>query len=90
MAYNWRDQFLKSFWENTTDGNINNPVYTEAYQQLDISASYDLPMVKGLTVFLEGINITDEHTRSHGRAEYQMLNLTQTGARYALGARYTF
>jgi len=90
LAYNWRDEFLRSFWENTTDANINNPVYTEAYQQLDISASYDIPSVEGLTVFLEGINITDEYTRTHGRASHQVLNVTQTGARYALGVRYTF
>jgi len=90
LAYNWRDEFLKSFWENTTDANINNPVYTEAYRQLDLSASYDIPSVEGLTVFLEGINITDEYTRTHGRASHQVLNVTQTGARYALGVRYSF
>ena len=55
-----------------------------------MNVSYDLPQVEGLTVFLEGINITDEHTRTHGRSDYQMLNLTQTGARWALGARYSF
>ncbi len=90
IAYNWRDEFLRSYWENTSDSNIQNPIYTEAYQQIDMNVSYDLPQVEGLTVFLEGINITDEHTRTHGRSDYQMLNLTQTGARWALGARYSF
>lgn len=90
FAYNWRDEFLKSFWENTTDANINNPIYTEDYQQLDMSASYEVPSVEGLTIFLEGINITNEYTRTHGRSTTQLLNITQQGARYALGARYTF
>lgn len=89
VAYNWRDKFLKSYWENAAD-NAPNPVYTEAYDQLDISASYDVPQVEGLTIFVEGINITDEYTRKHGRAWNQVTNVTQTGARYAIGARYTF
>ncbi|TLU66845.1 TonB-dependent receptor [Thalassotalea litorea] len=89
IAYNWRDEFLKSYWENAAD-NAPNPVYTEEYEQFDISASYDLPWVEGLTVFLEGINITDEYTRKHGRSWNQVTNVTQTGARYALGARYSF
>jgi TonB-dependent receptor len=86
LAYNWRDEFLVSWWENAD----TNPKYTEEYSQLDLSVNYDLPQVEGLTVFLEGINITNEYTRSRGRSTYQVLNVTQTGARYAIGARYSF
>lgn len=86
LAYNWRDEFLVSWWENAD----SNPKYTEEYSQIDLSISYDLPQVEGLTVFLEGINITDEYTRSRGRSTRQVLNITQTGARWALGARYNF
>lgn len=86
LAYNWRDEFLVSWWENAD----SNPKYTEEYSQLDISVSYDIPAVEGLSVFLDGINITDEYTRARGRSSYQVLNVTQTGARWALGARYNF
>ncbi len=86
IAYNWRDEFLNSHGQGTGA----NPVYTEEYQQIDFSIGYDIPMVEGLTVSLEGINITDEYTRTHGRTSYQVLNVTQTGARYGLGLRYTF
>ncbi|MBY5993980.1 TonB-dependent receptor [Ferrimonas balearica] len=86
VAYNWRDEFLNS----TGQGTGGNPQYTEEYYQIDFSVSYDIPVLKGLTVFVEGLNVTDEKVRVHGRAWNQVLNYTQTGARYSLGARYTF
>ena len=86
LAYNWRDEFLSSRGQGTGQ----NPEYTEAYSQIDFNISYDIESLEGLTVFFEGLNITNEYTRTHGRANQQVLNLTQTGARYSLGARYTF
>jgi TonB-dependent receptor len=86
IAYNWRDEFLNSRGQDTG----SNPKYTEAYSQIDVSVSYDVPQVEGLTVYLEGLNITDEYIRVHGRAKEQVLNLTETGARYSIGARYSF
>lgn len=86
IAYNWRDQYLSS----TSQGTGANPEYVEAYSQIDFNVSYDVAAVEGLSVFFEGINITDEYTRKHGRSVYQVLNVTQTGARYAFGARYSF
>jgi TonB-dependent receptor len=86
VAYNWRDEFLNSRGQGTGA----NPQYTEAYSQIDLSVSYDIEQVEGLTVFFEGLNITEEYTRVHGRADEQVLNLTETGARYSIGARYTF
>ena len=86
VAYNWRDEFLNSRGQGTGA----NPQYTEAYSQIDLSVSYDIEQVEGLTVFFEGLNITEEYTRVHGRADEQVLNLTETGARYSVGARYTF
>jgi TonB-dependent receptor len=86
LAYNWRDEFLNSRGQGTGA----NPQYTEPYSQLDFNVSYDIKDMKGLTVFFEGINITDEYTRVHGRSKYQVLNVTQLGARYNVGVRYTF
>lgn len=86
LAYNWRDEFLNSTGQDTGA----NPQYTEAYSQVDFNVSYDIAAVEGLTVFFEGLNITDEKTRVHGRSTTEVLNYTQTGARYSLGARYTF
>ncbi len=86
IAYNWRDEFLNSRGQDTGA----NPKYTEAYSQIDASVSYELPQVEGLTLYLEALNITDEYIRVHGRAKEQVLSLVETGARYSIGARYTF
>lgn len=83
IAYNWRDKFL-----NTQSQYVNEPGYTEAYSQIDFNASYQVN--EELSVFIEGINITGEDTRSHGRTSVQLWNLAEQKARFALGARYTF
>jgi TonB-dependent receptor len=87
IAYNWRDDFLS---RRNNGGDQTMPIFTEAYYQIDFNVSYDIPAVKGLTVFVEGINITDEYTNEYGRDTRLTYKLTQTGARYSLGARYTF
>lgn len=80
IAYNWRDDFLA--------GGGGNPRYTEAYGQVDASVSYDI--TDNLTVSLEGMNITNETTRQYGRHSNMTFNYIETGARYNLGARYSF
>lgn len=83
IAYNWRDEFL-----DTATQYVNEPGFTEAYSQIDFNVSYQV--TEDLSVFVEGINITEENSRRHGRTSAQLWNLEQLGARYALGARYTF
>ncbi len=84
IAYNWRDTFLNGFGEG------NTPYYTEEYGQVDVTVSYDLPFVEGMTVFVEGINVTDESQRVYARYENQFKSAHQYGARYNLGVRYSF
>jgi TonB-dependent receptor len=83
-AYNWRDKFLSGRF----DGKGPNPVYTEAYGQLDINASYKWS--ERLSLHVEVINATDEIQRLHGRSKEQVLYVTQTGPRYMFGANYRF
>jgi TonB-dependent receptor len=83
-AYNWRDEFLSS----TADGAGSNPVYVEAYGQLDVNTSYNV--TDNLTLALEAINLTDENQRLHGRNPHDALFVTQTGPRFMIGARYKF
>lgn len=83
IAYNWRDKFLY-----TQAQYINEPGYTEAYAQIDFNVAYQVN--ESLSVFVEGINITGEDTRTHGRTAVQLWNLSEQEARYAVGARYTF
>jgi TonB-dependent receptor len=84
VAYNWRDEFLSGRF----DGTGPNPVYTEAYGQYDLNVSYQVN--DRLNVFAEGINVTNENQRLHSRAQNQAEYVTQTGARYMIGARYNF
>ncbi len=85
IAYNWRDKFLSA----TTGGNNQQePAYTEAYGQVDLSVSYDL--TENLTLQFEGINITEEDTRVHARSKNAVIFAAEQEARYALGARYKF
>jgi TonB-dependent receptor len=83
-AYNWRDEFLSA----TGDGAGANPQYVEAYGQFDLSIGYAFS--DRLSLQLEGINLTDETMRVHGRHENQLLFATQTGPRYMFGLRYKF
>ncbi|MBU3021258.1 TonB-dependent receptor [Aestuariibacter sp. A3R04] len=80
VAYNWRDEFL-------LQGGIE-PLFTEAYSQIDISASYDIN--DSLSVFVEGINVTDETTRRHQRFSNQIRDYEEYGPRYNVGIRGKF
>ncbi len=84
LALNWRDEFLTE----TNRGSGNNPTYVEAYTQVDLNVGYDIN--ENLSVFFEGINLTEENVRHHARNERMMWYLEDQGARYHLGARYTF
>ncbi len=83
-AYNWRDKFLSGRF----DGKGPNPVYTEAYGQWDINASFKV--TENFTVHAEVINANDGVQRLHGRAKEQVLYVTQTGRRYMFGANLKF
>jgi TonB-dependent receptor len=84
IAYNWRDEYLNE----TSRGGSANPRYIEAYSQIDLNVSYDI--TDNLTVSFEGLNVTGENSRSHGRNYKMMWDMYDLGARYQVGARYSF
>lgn len=86
VAYNWRDEFLSGIIQG--EYAVRQPIYVEAYGQFDVNVSYDI--TEQITVFAEGINVTGETTRSHGRHENTALWVTQAGPRFNIGARYKF
>lgn len=86
IAYNWRDEFLVS--TIGVSGTPNNPLFREDFGQLDLNASYDV--TDKFTLFVEGINVLDETSRTIGRSSAYVNFATQTGSRYNIGARYTF
>jgi len=84
IAYNWRDTFLQSLSQGAGDG----VTYVEDYFQWDASASYDI--TEQITVFVEGINLTEEFTHSRGRFSNQLLDIVDSGRRLSVGVRGTF
>jgi TonB-dependent receptor len=95
IALNWRDDFYVGNGQNEgaaydeMENRIaENPQYTQAYTQVDISATYEIN--DNLTIMLDGINVTDETTRRYGREKLQVMEVSQNGPRYNLGLRYTF
>ncbi len=87
IAYNWRDSFVRGFQYFYTSTS-NEPVVVEDYSQIDISMSYDLS--DNVSIFLEGINVTEEGARIHGREQNHMFYVGEGVGRYALGVRASF
>ena len=65
-------------------GGCRNPIFVEAYDQIDLSVGYDIN--DNFAVSFEAINLTGEDVRWHGRSENQLWRLEDQGARYAVGS----
>jgi len=84
VAYNNREGFLR-----LVDNGFNGePVNTETFGQWDVSASYDVN--ENISVFFEGINVTEEELVQTGRFANQAYNIEDNGSRYAIGVRGKF
>src|SRR5690606_7403090 len=62
VAWNWRDEYLMAANQN---GNNRNPYFVEAYDQIDLTVSYQL--TDQLTIAAEAINLTGEDVRWSAR-----------------------
>lgn len=80
VAYNWRDEFLSGFG--------TDPFFIEEYGQFDVSASYEF--ANGISVFAEGINVTNADRKGHMRADQAVFFAAPGYARYAGGVRFTW
>lgn len=87
IAYNWRESFIRGF-QYYYSSTSNEPVVVEDYSQVDISMSYAL--TDNVSIFLEGINVTEEGARIHGRKKNHMFYKGEGVGRYALGVRASF
>jgi TonB-dependent receptor len=82
VAYSHRGAFLAGLAQVQQ---ANEPVYTAAYGQLDMSASYDIN--KHFSVFFDGINLTSASQRQYGRCSEQFISASEGFARYQVGFR---
>jgi TonB-dependent receptor len=81
VAYNQRDEFLQSLTQLNGDG----VQFVDDYEQWDFSASYDIN--ENLTVFFEGLNLTEEVVTKRGRFDNHFLLAEDSGRRLSLGLR---
>ena len=84
LTYNWRDTFLA----NNSRGASRNPVFVDAYDQLDLNVSYDVN--ENISVSFEGINLTGSNTKTFARTENQPWFIVEGRPRYYVGARFRF
>lgn len=82
IAYNHRDEFYQ-YWHWR-----GHPVFVKDYSQIDLSASYDIN--ENLSVFFEGINVTNETYEKRAWYDNQMMSISETGPRYSIGLRADF
>jgi iron complex outermembrane receptor protein len=85
LAFNNREGFLQNL---VGPFGGTEPMNTDTYGQWDISSSYDIN--ENFTVFIEGVNITSETTRRHGRYSNQFVRLEENGSRWSVGVRASF
>jgi outer membrane receptor protein involved in Fe transport len=64
---------------------LNEPIYTAAYGQLDLSASYDI--TKHFSVLFDAINLTSATQHTYGRYTEQFISASEGFARYQVGFR---
>jgi len=82
VAYSHRGAFLASL--NQPDQSLE-PIYTAAYGQLDMSASYDIN--KHFSVLFDAINLTSASTHQYGRYTEQFISASEGFARFQVGFR---
>jgi len=87
-AYNWRDKFLSGIGGGGFIAGVTNPNYTERFGQLDMNITWEKDA--HLAFFVEGINLSNETMRVHGRHKNMLVSAIQTGPRYLFGVRYKF
>ncbi|MEW6998632.1 TonB-dependent receptor [Colwelliaceae bacterium BS250] len=84
LAYNWRDRFLQSLTQSNGDG----VTIVEEYAQVDARSSYALN--DNISIFIEGINLTEEYVHKRGRFANQLLLVEDSGRRFAVGIHGTY
>ncbi|OYW85789.1 MAG: TonB-dependent receptor, partial [Hyphomonas sp. 32-62-5] len=85
LSYNWRDEYISGA---NRDGTAHNPTYVEAFGVVDVSVNYQV--TPAIQVTFEGLNLTKEHIRQHGRDSVNIYYAQELDTRYQVGLRYKF
>jgi iron complex outermembrane receptor protein len=82
LAYNYRSEYLVTAFDTLSDSSVMR----DGRGQLDVSLSYDIN--DHLSVYLNGINLTDEVKMDYVAHKSRLRNWTMSGRRYQLGFRW--
>ena len=82
LSYAWRDEFVEDL-----AGSFGQPVFQEAFGQLDLSVNYDL--TDSLTLQFQGLNLTNELLKINS-LQGAPHTTSQLDRRWFVGARYNF
>ncbi|MDI7774950.1 TonB-dependent receptor [Asticcacaulis sp. EMRT-3] len=89
IAVNWRDEYLDHFGQTQNVSQFGTePTFVNSSTNVDFSTSYDI--TRNLSVFLEGLNLTNQTLTTHGRYKDQILDLYDYGQRWTMGVRYHY
>jgi len=83
IAYNYREGYTASLAANR-----GQPKMISSYGQWDAQASYDIG--ERLSIFVEGLNLSNERSHEFSIYEERLIELKDTGRRYSIGARMDF
>jgi iron complex outermembrane receptor protein len=86
LAINHQNEYLQNYGQtqnNSQDG--IEPTFVNAGTYVDFSTSYEIN--KHLSVYFEGLNLTDQAYSTHGRFKEQTLDVVDTGRLFTLGVR---
>ena len=86
VAINHQNEYLQSYGQtqnNSQDG--IEPTFVNAGTYVDFSTSYDIN--RHISVYFEGLNLTDQAYSTHGRFKEQILDVVDTGRLFTLGVR---
>ena len=86
IALQWQGKQLLQLGQEQNGGLFGNePTYLEANTELDFSSSYEVN--EHVSVFFEGLNLTDTIYKTVGRFDNQTLNVVDYGRSFTFGVR---
>jgi iron complex outermembrane receptor protein len=86
VAINWTGSELLQFGQTNSGGTFGTePTFLNPTTEVDFSSSYDIN--SRVSVFFEGINLTNSVYSTHGRFDNQQLDVVEYGPSFTLGVR---
>lgn len=89
LAANWQDSYLAGFGQLQNGSNeAPEPTFVNGTWNMDLSTSYDI--TDQITVYAEGMNLTDATYSTHGRFSNQFLDIVDYGRKFIVGVHFKY